>query len=504
MNTKEPTIDELERLQNTFLFGIPDFYNDKKSSIKDKLYKLFSPIFSQEYFRVNLKWFVTWEKRSKEESPELYFLVGDDDNARKIVDLYRTEQWENEFSEYVTIPSKFCYKYGIEDISMIYTINDLNEINKIQEIKKYIILLNLKDLISRIPQYNNSNGLPLSEERAMRELSNYYSELKINNSLINEIYSTLVATFDKEIAREDIIKLINCYFWLKLAYPEEWKAILYFPGIIAKQVVSIPVGVNISLKEIPSLDVILFLEKIILQFFTRESVDFFEKKAQKERDLRLATFREAYHDIGRNIIPPILEELGKPNVDNVKLLVEYLRNKLEVLRLLSIDERKNNQSVEPFLIKERIENLHVLLSFENKNKLRFTFSSEKECKIQVYPLFFDLIFENLISNSGRHGGRPRNISIVPININISDDNDSIVIKYQDEGKGFEESEKEKVDQWTKGIFTDEELKREKGIGFWMLQKACDSIGFKFDREWGNKIDGKVYKPYFQFIYRKRG
>lgn len=295
MSIKEPSIDELEKLQNTFLFRIPDFYKDKAhSNYQDILYKLFSPIL--EYFVDNLKWFNVWRKIVGEEIPQLDFLVDKDPDARKIVNMYRSPEWKKILFDYVTIPSMFCQKYDKEDVSFIYTINNLEEENPFPKMNKYIITLNLKDIISGIRQYNYSNDSQPLEKKVIRGLEHYYSELKKNEYLITAIHNKLKETFEnKDIKNEDVIKLINCYFWVRLAYPEEWKVMLYSPGIISKKVDSIPFGVNIGLKENPSLSVILFLKKITLLFFSRESVDFFEEKAKREADIRVKQEKEIAH-----------------------------------------------------------------------------------------------------------------------------------------------------------------------------------------------------------------
>ena len=75
------------------------------------------------------------------------------------------------------------------------------------------------------------------------------------------------------------LQLINYYFWVKLAYPEEWAVLLYLPGIIAKGFEGVPLGVNIGLKHMVPFEYLLFLKRAILLFFTRQSVDFFEEKA---------------------------------------------------------------------------------------------------------------------------------------------------------------------------------------------------------------------------------
>ena len=114
MAVQEPSIDHLERLHTDFLFAIPSFFSSTSNNTKQKLLDVFAVILKQEYFKANLAWFVVWDKSIDEEYPESYFLRGDDSKARKVVNMYKSSEWIDPFSKYVTIPSKFCVRNRIE------------------------------------------------------------------------------------------------------------------------------------------------------------------------------------------------------------------------------------------------------------------------------------------------------------------------------------------------------------------------------------------------------
>lgn len=504
MAVQEPSIDHLERLHTNFLFAIPSFFSSTSNDTKQKLLEVFAVILEQKYFKANLAWFVVWDKSIDEEYPKSYFLKGNDSKARQVVNMYKSSEWIDQFSKYVTIPSKFCVRNGIEDTSFIFAAEDFG-VERVNN--KYLVPLNLKDIVSEITMRdsdisrNMKHGL---EEKVIKELEYYHSQLGENDNLITPIFKALKDIFpETAITKKTVAKLLNCYFWLGLAYPEDWKTMLYFPGIIAKKVESVPFGVNIGFKKTPSMDVILFLKKITLLFFTRKAVEFFERRVQKEKNLRMAMFREVYHDIGRLIIPSILKTISRRSEQDVIWLLNYLRGRLEFLRLLSIDEEKKNGKF--FSIRDRINHIYERLAITSKNALKLIYSEDTNCKIHVHVPAFDLIFENLMSNSGRHGTTParRNshMSEVPVRIEVLERDDNIYIYYQDEGKGFEEDKKEEVNRWIRQVFNDDEITNDTGMGFSMIQKACNSIGGVFCINWGDIIDGR-YKPTFKFTFPK--
>lgn len=507
-----PNSKQLTELHNKFLIDLISYYRNKsqrrertKLSREDTLKQAFDSILNNEYFKSTLEWFVIWEKKH-DESIDLSFLVGGTVRSRRIIGLYTHRDYSKHFFNFVTTFSVFCSKYKQPDTSFIISATpyrfDIGE-----PFYRHFVLLNFEDIAKmRINKINDDTEIKPSNviEMLKKQYDILKNKIKQDNNFKQSIEANVVnpisGAFDTTISDEDeIVKFINSFCWLKLAHSEDWKMMIYFPGIISKEFEDVPLGVNIGLKEVVPDNIVFFLNTVTLLFCTRESVDFFERKVQKERDLRMAMFREVYHDIGRIIMPSIIKATRQSQKYSAIWLLEYLRDRLELLRSLSIEEKKNKGDSWP--IRKRINDIFNKLSLERKNKLELSFSGDEHCELYVHLPSFDLIIENLISNSGRHGGRSRKIKSVPINIKVSENDDDILIEYIDYGSGFKEHEKENVNRWTKGIFEDDEVANDKGVGFSMIQKTCSLIGARFWINWGDKINGR-YKPKFNFIFPK--
>ncbi len=129
---------------------------------------------------------------------------------------------------------------------------------------------------------------------------------------------------------EILNKLINYYCWVRLAYggTSYWRVMLYLPGVMAKHYDSIPYGINIGLKTMPSLATLMFLKRAILAFFTRLSVDYYEedalRKAARAKENELA--RQRYERT-----KPLFEEISAQlsKFEAMRESIENLRMRLD-------------------------------------------------------------------------------------------------------------------------------------------------------------------------------
>lgn len=529
MAVPEPSIEHLERLHTNFLFAIPSFYSNTNTDEKQKLLDLFSVIFEEEYFKANLAWFVVWDKSISEEYPKQCFLSGDNHRACQIVNMYRTQQWEQLFSKYVTIPSQFCVKNSIEDTSFIFTTEDF-AVKRVSN--KYLVSLNLKDIVSEITINDNYEKANRSlEEEVIGKLADSHSKLKDKDTLVTPIYNTLkILLRSDSLRRDDIIKLLNCCFWLRLAYPEDWKTMLYFPGIIAKKVESVPFGVNIGFKKTPSMDVILFLKKITLLFFTRKSVDFFQKKAEKETGRRrkdvnnlndlLSDFQHIFLQCAADSSNWAAEE-GKYEI--IRDINNYMKGRGEYIKLLSdfiFGVNKDTESFYGYPLSSIFPPLHMFMSpvffklhkFElswsdvssqllsffsvlvHKNSKIINVSSFDIKKIDNYikgmkvslphPISVASILENLIHNALlKHCNsnllRADSNQRIKICILLSESQDKFILGFWDTGEGFDETSWKEIPQWREKGSSDNGEKN-KGFGYWFIDRIVRHIDGDFD------------------------
>lgn len=510
MAVQEPSIDHLERLHTDFLFAIPSFFSSTSNNTKQKLLDVFAVILKQEYFKANLAWFVVWDKSIDEEYPESYFLRGDDSKARKVVNMYKSSEWIDPFSKYVTIPSKFCVRNRIEDTSFIFAAEDFG-VERVNN--RYLVPLNLKDIVSEITMRdsdisrNMKHGL---EEKVIKELEYYHSQLGKNDNLITPIFKALQGIFpETAITKERVAKLLNCYFWLGLAYPEDWKTMLYFPGIIAKKVESVPFGVNIGFRKLPSMDVILFLKKITLLFFTRKAVNFFEEQAEKEAGRRIRDVNnlnkllsDFQHTILQSIIDSIRYFMGGSASEHscIDKLLTYVSRRGTYLDQLSdfiATTRRNNIRAVTFnrsaLESEFIDSgifIRKIISqastiSDSINEWRNIFKPkaklESDSNINIEGICWgpiQTIIENLIANSLNYAFFSEKETRIYIRFcklyNNQNKETYPAIIYWDDGKGFEKKVCNNIPRWYETGPTLSEGR--KGYAYWLIGKIMDHVG----------------------------
>lgn len=348
----------------------------------DRLKDIYKTIFDYPLLKDKILWFNAWfEKDDGSLSLHFLFEKHTDIATKGILEKVFSHR---EFDSYVTSVRDLNFKLKRKDLSYIISNCDDTELSTLEGLSSDIFFhLKFKEITESI--FNSTNFGTLHNEldqkyrvstttgvdetiKRIREM--YHKITKHHKNEIEHLKQQLKTYSIEHVENKDVAKIINHFFWIKLAYPVNCKMIIALPGVMAKAVRSVPMGVNVGLKEIIPSDVIYFLKTAILLFFTRESVDFFEGKVQKERDLRMAIFREVYHDIGRIIMPSIIKATRQSQKNSAIWLLEYLRDRLELLRSLSIEEKKNKGVSWP--IRERINDIYNKLSLERKNKLKLS------------------------------------------------------------------------------------------------------------------------------------
>ena len=164
-----------------------------------------------------------------------------------------------------------------------------------------------------LKKYYDKNGDVIKLVNSLTEQLGEAWDIDINAEFRKQPSSRKLFNENEQLITEEehisnTVKLINYYYLIRLAY-DDWKTILYLPGIVSKGFKNIPLGVNIGLKEVVPLEVILFLKRAVLLFFTRQSVDYFEEMAKREtikHGTKSAVLSIAVRNLSHNICSHVL------------------------------------------------------------------------------------------------------------------------------------------------------------------------------------------------------
>ncbi len=191
-----------------------------------------------------------------------------------------------------------------------------------------------------------------------------------------------------------------------------------------------------------------------------------QRNKEKQAKMLLAI---TAHDINRHVLP----------LANTEETRKYLKDKLDYFSIIT-------KQIEPEII-ESCKTLDVLNEFKtiglgigiDWEKVNIEGSNEVFFTIKI--VLFS-IFENLVVNSYRHGGKRKETEVT---IKARKNDDKININYSDTGDGFSKEALNNLKSWARGNLTDEEFKSDKGTGIFAIQKAIDIL--KAEIVWPNKI-----------------
>jgi len=480
-------IESNKALQD-ILIAIHNHFREAKD-IEDKtLREIYKSILACPILKDKLVWFNAWLKRYTGK-PALYFIKDCDKTTKRIIEIFGSEK---DYDKYVSSLSVLATDYKVKkggtgspkaplDYAVLITTDGSQECDiamASEHAHDFFVYLNFGELTKIFTQENlNSDRQQIEKsfkknhemvnQTIIQILKKSYELIKKNdkinniidnltaqlssvwqyswgggqdlNRLINnrEVYDSNNQPLTKEKHRENMIRLINYYFWVKLAYPEEWKVLLYLPGVIAKEFKGVPLGVNIGLKEMVPLEVLLFLKKAVLLFFTRASIDYFEEVARGEtkkhgRRAAVAAImgRNMSHNIGSHVLANVvkMESLDKDKAQN---LFKFLQQRMDFvaqisttsplwtvdIKLKEVFDKFNEQKY----LKDYIADFRDLKSDNIKNDPDSN-DHNKEIAIPTGSIGCHAIYsilENIIRNAARHGMKEQKDLVFKIQIDGS-------------------------------------------------------------------------------------
>ncbi len=283
-----------------------DVGDDLANQFKKVLEYVCFPVTDCPTLRDQVVWFNVWVRSHG----KVFFLINHTGNEKKIIQSYDKPNWEN----YTISLSQLAKQSGKSDRSFI--IVDGKDKQKAELISQDARLEDLFIVLDFEQVDNLINGK--TETDSSEDISDYvcehqkknYEIIKEKNELIENLKEQICEVWGSVDLKDDtIVKLANYYGWVRLAYGKQWGCLLYFPGIIAKGYEQIPFGVNIGFKAIPDIEAILFIKQAVLMFFTRLSVDWYEKEREIEifkRNVKIAEAaimsRNLSHNIGSHVL----------------------------------------------------------------------------------------------------------------------------------------------------------------------------------------------------------
>ncbi len=517
-----PNAKQLTELQNKFLIDLISYYNNKSQrrertelSKEVTLKKAFDSILNNEYFKSTLEWFVIWGKKH-DEPTDLSFLVGGTGRSRRIIGLYTHKDYSKHFFKFVTTFSVFCSKYKQPDTSFIISTTPYrSDIGK--RFYRHFVLLNFEDIAKMwIDEIHDETKIEPSN--AIEVLKKQYDILKNkieqDNNFKQRVEANIVnpisRAFDTTILDEDeIVKFINSFCWLKLAHPENWKMMIYFPGIISKEFEGVPLGVNIGLKEVVPDNIVFFLNMVTLLFCTRESVDFFEewaKREEKKRTRDVHYLNKLLGDFQHTILQSIIDSIryfmkgSASEHSRIAKLLTYISQRGTYLDQLSdfiATSPKNNAVRSVTFNRSALENEFIDSGIfirkispvstisdginEWRNLFKPKIDLEPDSNINIEGVCWgpiQTIIENLIANSLNYAFDSEKKTKIYIRFCKPNNNQNgetyPAIIYWDDGKGFEKETCNNIPRWYGSGPTLSEGR--KGYAYWLIGKIMDHIG----------------------------
>lgn len=376
--------------------------NEAKLEEEKRLREIFSIILECPVLRDKIVWFNSWSRKPTDtDNYEIRFIKDSNEIPRAIINISGEEKYKKYVSSLSALAKDYNYEDTVSkkrqfplDYSYLISTENSTECNiemASQYIKGFFVYLHFEkvknlfenrefdkyhDEINKITLKKHND---LIKKKIIEILENSYERLKKHTSIEaivdelsyqlshgwgfgselktkiknNEIIDSKGKILEYDVQHKDnIIRLINYFFWTKLAYPEEWKVLLYLPGVIAKGYEGVPLGVNIGLKEMVPLEVMIFLKRAVLLFFTRASIDYFEEVTKgtiisRGRRTAVAAImaRNMSHNIGSHVLANITKNEIKTRPEDMIMLTSFLQQRMDFIA--SITARQKQEWTEP-------------------------------------------------------------------------------------------------------------------------------------------------------------
>ena len=317
-------------------------YTDWQRILERVFYPILKcPRLNKDY---NMVWLSAWIRQLEESGDSLYIPLPqtakdeDEEKARKIIEAWQDKNWK----EHTTSLSRVASECETKDRSFFFWSGNLNtnentdfeEIVNTNKSNNMFVIVNVTEIdnilwgdVKKDREYlfKKSTEQITREEVAKIQMKRI-DDKSDNWSILREILkSQLADSFGDKLTTKVLNRLINYYCWVRLAYggQDKWRVMLYLPGIIAKHYESIPYGLNIGLKSIPTVADLMFLMRATLTLFTRLSVDYYEAKAKNLADKKESETRGRMEG-ARSDIEQLISEFGKikQHVENVKAKID--------------------------------------------------------------------------------------------------------------------------------------------------------------------------------------
>lgn len=392
---------KLEKVEEKILFNVHKHYRKNRdknlthAELEKALSEIYLPVVNCPILEDQLVWFNAWN-RKLEDKANLFFIKEEEEYPKKIISVYQFVY--HDYRKYVSSLSNLASDYQtLQDGSYIAPADYSYLISLVDDSKcdivmssayaqDYFVYLNFKEVVPLLdtlfdPRVDQNIIKSSGEDEVYKTIidilrKSYHTLVyKLGNKDISQVIKSITTMLSEawdidisgkiksgEIFKEsdrvdgkkkpltwrehelNIIRLINYYYWIKLAYPDNtWKVIFYLPGIISKGFDSVPLGVNIGLKEMMPLEVLLFLNRTVLQFFTRESVNFFENKVRHEiikhgthSAVSAIMGRNISHNLGSHVISKIISQYPQVGTTESKGISQFLDKSKDFFRYLQV------------------------------------------------------------------------------------------------------------------------------------------------------------------------
>lgn len=176
------------------------------------------------------------------------------------------------------------------------------------------------------------------------------------------------------------------------------------------------------------------------------------------------------------------EELSRLISDNLKDSAELI-NKFKQVAVEHTSDKKRSINLKTYLE-------GIVLSLQNSinpTKYKIHIKANEEINIEGYPEDYSLIFTHLINNSIQHGFK--NLSHGNIYINLSIENDSLKIKFKNDGHFIEEND---LDKLFEPFFTKSLDSKNLGLGLNIIYNIINKLNGSISCS-NRKENGVVFK-----------
>ncbi len=370
-----------------------------------------------EYFMVDFRPLFSWFNVIDISNKNIYFCPAsqEEEVQGKVFDF-----WEKRDDYNKTMRTIYSILKDVNLPSMMFIISKDNKPSRWNILSENSLILSATKLIesSIIEPYKIREEMNSIDSSKIYDcLRDHLEKAKINHDIINDFREQIEKQllYDKTLKDSDIEKQLKYFLWIEIAADDQYKHMVYIPASYGD---SIPISVSIGLKEDVEPEIIWELKNLVINLFLpllEHNYRIFSLSAA----IAAIMGRNLSHNIGSHAIYYFSQELGPCGEEQTKKFLDYIRERMGFVGLISTTEPKwvsssnlreviqsfkNNSPLLKNIVKSEIgDKLYHIKIDKSCNDINIDFPHASYGHQALY-----VIFENIIRNAIKHNSTKAN------------------------------------------------------------------------------------------------